>query len=120
MAKRSFVAKEKQRTSRRMERFNCHGRLHVAVHNGVALVDIIHCQSHESYPEKWRTSIKNNHKTAPIHDIRGLLLEDEQEDSPSPAALGLTGQESAPLQHSSPPTASQSLVCGTYGSLFKS
>ena len=32
-----------------MERFNCHGRLNVALHNGVADVEISHRQSHKSY-----------------------------------------------------------------------
>ena len=49
MPKRSSVGEEKQRTSRRMERFDCHGRLHVALHNGVAAVEIAHRQPHKSY-----------------------------------------------------------------------
>lgn len=101
-----------------MERFNCNGRLHVAVYSGVALVEMVHDQPHKSHPEKWRASIKNNHETAPTYDIRELSPEDEQEAAPSPAATGprdWTGQESAPSQHSSPLTASQSLVSGTHG-----
>ena len=98
-----------------MERFNCHGRMYVAVHNGVALVEIIHDLSHKSYPEKWRTSIRNNHKTVNTCDTRELSPEDEQEAAPSPAALGpldLPGTES---QNSSSPTVSQSLVSSTHG-----
>ena len=102
-----------------MERFDCHGRLHVTVHSGVALVEIIHHQSHKSYPGKWGTSVMDNHKTAPsYYDNRELSPEDEQEAAPGPAAPGppdWTGQESAPSQYSSPPTASQSLVSSTHG-----
>ena len=50
-----------------MKRFNCHGRLHITPHNGVAIVKIAHHQSHKSYvnidlPEKWRIYIKKHHK----------------------------------------------------------
>jgi hypothetical protein len=40
---------KKQRIVRRMERFDCHGRLHVTIHNGIATVKITHQQSHKSY-----------------------------------------------------------------------
>ena len=67
LPKKSTVGEEKQRTVRRMERFDCKGRLHVALRNGIAVVEITHCQSHKLYvnidlPEKWRTFIKDNHK----------------------------------------------------------
>ena len=47
--------------------FDCKGWLHIALHNGIAVVEIMHCQSHKLYvninlPEKWRTFIKDNHK----------------------------------------------------------
>ena len=70
MAKQSAVGEEKQRVVRRMERFDCHGRLNVAVHNRDAVVGITHCQSHKPYvniglPKKWHTFIKDNHKMGP-------------------------------------------------------
>ena len=69
-AKQSAVDEKKQRIVRRMERFDCHGRLHVTLHNGVAVVKIAHRQSHKSYvnidlPEKWRRFIENNHQMGP-------------------------------------------------------
>ena len=53
-----------------MERFDCHSQLHIAGHNGVAVVQITHQISHKSYvdieiPEKWSTLIKDNYKMGP-------------------------------------------------------
>ena len=64
MPKQSTVGKEKQRVARRMERFDCHGKLHVSLQNGVAVVSITHRQSHKPYiciglPEKHRTAAQN-------------------------------------------------------------
>ena len=70
LPKKSTVGEEKQRIVRCMECFDCHGQLHVALRDGIAVVEITHCQSHKLYvsidlPEKWRIFIKNNHKMGP-------------------------------------------------------
>jgi len=70
MAKQSAVGKEKRRTVCHMQRFDCHSRMCIALHNGIAVVDITHHQSHKLYisidlPEKWHTFIKINHKMGP-------------------------------------------------------
>ena len=75
LPKQSAVTEEKQRIAHRMERFDCHGRLHVALRNGIAVVEVTHSQSHKSYmdislPEKWRTFIENNHKKGPVQVCR--------------------------------------------------
>ena len=83
-----------------MERFDCHGRLHIALCDGVAVVKITHQQSHKSYD-----------------DTREVLPENEREAAPSPAALVpqyWSRQDSAPSQHSLPLTASQNLVSGSH------
>ena len=66
-------------------------------------------------PDWWATVIRQH--TVPFYNIIQLLPEGEREAAPRPAALSLrywTGEESAPLQHSLPLTASQNLVSGTH------
>jgi len=75
MAKVSAVGMEKQRIVRHMQHFDCHGRMHITIHNGTAIVDITHCQSHKLYvsidlPKKWHTFIKDNHKMGPAKVCR--------------------------------------------------
>ena len=75
LPKQSAVGEEKQRVVRRMEPFDCHGRLHVALRDGTAVVEITHRQSHKLYvnidlPEKWRAFTKNNHKMGPAKVCR--------------------------------------------------
>jgi len=68
-------------------------------------------------PADWWANVIRGH-TAPFYDIRELLPEHERAAAPCPAALGpryWTKRDSAPLQHSSPPTGSQNLVSGTHG-----
>jgi hypothetical protein len=67
-------------------------------------------------PDWWANVIRLH--TAPFYDIRALLPANQRESAPKPAALGpryWTTQDSAPLQHSLPPKASQRLVSGTHG-----
>ena len=83
MAKQSAVALEKQRIVHCMERFDCHGRLHITLCNGVAVVEIIHHQSHKPYVcidllERWRKHIEKHHKLGPARVCRqheGLLIQ---------------------------------------------
>jgi len=75
MDKGTTVSKEKQRTVRRMDRFECHGKLHVTPHEGIANVEITHQQSHKPYvdieiPVKWRTFINENHRMGPAKVCR--------------------------------------------------
>ena len=75
MAKQSTVGKEKQSVVRRMECFDCHGQLHVSLHNAVAVVNITHRQSHKPYvcidlPEKYQTLIKEHHQMGPAKVCR--------------------------------------------------
>lgn len=68
--KETAVDEKKRRITRRMERFDCKGRLHITVHSGVAIVQITHQQTHKSYvcidlPEKWHTFIARNHTLGP-------------------------------------------------------
>ena len=75
MAKQSPVGEEKERVVRRTERFESHSRLNVALHNGVAVVEITHCPSYKlsvniNLLEKWRTFIKDNHKMGPTKVCR--------------------------------------------------
>ena len=58
-----------------MDRFECHGVLHVTSHEGIANVEISHQQLHKSYvnielPDKWRTFIKENHRIGPAKVCR--------------------------------------------------
>ena len=73
--KQSVADEKDQRITRRMQRFDCHGRLHVTIHDGVAAVRITHQQAHKPYvcidiPEKWRTFIKTNQKMGPAKVCR--------------------------------------------------
>ena len=70
---------EKRRIARRMERFDCQGRLHIVVRhengNAIAAVQITHRQSHKMYvnidlPEKWHTFINDNHRMGPAKVCR--------------------------------------------------
>ena len=75
MAKQSPVDEKKQRIIHCMDCFDCHGWLHVSLHNSIAVVEISHCQSHKVYVsidllEKWRTFIENNHKMGPAKVCR--------------------------------------------------
>ena len=75
MDKRTTVDEEKQRAVRRMDRFECRGRLHITPHEGIANVEITHQQLHKSYinielPDKWRTFIKENHRMGPAKVCR--------------------------------------------------
>ena len=45
MAKQLNIGKEKQRVVHHMEHFDCHSKLHISLHNGIAVVSITHCQS---------------------------------------------------------------------------
>jgi hypothetical protein len=66
-------------------------------------------------PDWWANVIRLH--TAPFYDIRDLLPENQRESAPKPATLGpryWTRQDSAGLQHSLPPMASQSLVSGPH------
>ena len=70
MAKQSAVSEEKQRAARRMDRFDCNGRMYITIHTGIATVKITHQKSHKKYvsidlPEKWRTYIEHNYKLGP-------------------------------------------------------
>jgi hypothetical protein len=40
-----------------MERFDCHGQLHVALQNDFAIVEITHQQLHKSYPAPLQHSL---------------------------------------------------------------
>lgn len=71
--------------------------------------------------ENWWADIVRRH-TVPFYNIRGLLPESERESAPSPDAMGpryWTRQELAPLQCSSPLTASQILVSGNHSPYLK-
>ena len=75
MAKQSTVGKEKQRVFRHMERFHCHGQLHVSLHNDAAIVSITHHQSHKPYicidlPEKYQTFNKNHHQMGHVDEVK--------------------------------------------------
>ena len=75
MAKQSNIGKEKQRVVRHMECFDCHGKLHISFHDGVAVVSITHCQSHKQYicinlPEKYQSFIKDHHQMGPAKVCR--------------------------------------------------
>jgi len=70
-------------------------------------------------PDWWANIIRRHNP--PFYDIQELLPEGERESAPSPAALGpryWTRRDSAPAQHSLPPTVSQILVSGTPQILF--
>ena len=75
MPKQSTVSDVKQRVVRRMEHFDCHGRLRISLHNGVAVVRITHHQSHKPYvcidlPEEYRTFIEAHHQLGPAKVCR--------------------------------------------------
>ena len=70
MDKGTTVSKEKQRNVHHMDCFECHGKLHVTPHKGIANVEITHQQLHKPYvdieiPVKWRTFINENPRMGP-------------------------------------------------------
>jgi len=74
--KRITVGEEKQRAVRRMDRFECYGKLHITPHGSVANVEITHQQSHKLYvdielPDKWRAFIEDNHEMGPAKVVDG-------------------------------------------------
>jgi len=82
----STVSEKMQRDTRRMERFECYGELHITPSEGIADVMIAHQSLHKSYvcidlPERWHTFIEENHRMGPAKVCRrcyGLLFNEAE------------------------------------------